>query len=176
MSFLQDTRVSCCCVLAALSVGACATAEPYNPEHLAADDRNGIMLICKNVIGLQQGEEHFDACMESLSMTERGLVEAAALTQARAQCLEGGAAPGTVALAECELRPAAARAARPAAVIGTESVSKPARSYFMTSNEEVFQRERLACARLGVDPVDSEFGSCVADLQASLFAADHPMQ
>ena len=48
------------------------------------------------------------------------------------------------------------------------------RSYFYASSDDVFRREQLSCARLGLDPADGAYASCVADLEATLAAIDNP--
>ncbi len=52
---------------------------------------------------------------------------------------------------------------------------RPAKSYFYASPSETHHRMQLSCARLGLDPASGAFADCVAGLQASLFAADNPM-
>ena len=52
----------------------------------------------------------------------------------------------------------------------------PRRAYWAADNAEVHRREQSACARLGLEPVGGAFVQCVAQLDASLFAANNPSQ
>ena len=70
--------------------------------------------------------------------------------------------------------PPAAEAAPAPAANGPEYLATPpggSRSYFMVSRETAFQREQLACARLGFDPTQAPFGDCAADLRAAMARA-----
>ena len=48
------------------------------------------------------------------------------------------------------------------------------RSYFTVSRETAFQRDQLACARMGFDPTQAPFNDCAADLRAALARASDP--
>jgi len=169
--------------LAFASIGGCALAGPYNSGDRAGSQRAEIGQICQGVIGLQPGEEHYGVCVESLSDSMQNVDHSRSLGQARAGCMNEGLQPNTPELAECVLKSADARAGEGMASareprtsrVSDMNQSGSVKSYFYTSPSDVHRREELACARLGLDPVSGGFGSCVAGLQAALFAADNPM-
>jgi hypothetical protein len=49
-----------------------------------------------------------------------------------------------------------------------------ARDYFTISRDAAFQRDQLACARLGFDPGQQSYAGCVADLKTALARASEP--
>ncbi|MGA0602413.1 hypothetical protein ACO2Q3_17015 [Caulobacter sp. KR2-114] len=130
-----------------------------------------MQLICHVVMGLAPGEEHFQACVDSLMRDAQALDRDGDLAAARARCIQSGAAADRPALAECELRGAATAAA----TASFDAHAGPAaKSYFYASPGEVMRRERMSCARLGLEPAAPGFNSCVQGLQSAMFAADHP--
>jgi hypothetical protein len=44
----------------------------------------------------------------------------------------------------------------------------------VSGQEGQIARERHSCAELGIDPGSAEFGTCVANLDASMFEANNP--
>jgi hypothetical protein len=99
------------------------------------------------------------------------------LAQARGDCIQQGLKPDTPELATCTLttdRTKSAVSLAPRRISQTEDAS-PVKSYFEASPRDVHRREETSCARLGFDPTTGAFARCVASLQASLFAADNPM-
>ena len=161
-------------VLVSAAAAGCAGAATFNPYGLPDGQVANINRICGSVMGLEHGEEHYQNCVESLMASARGLDRGLQLSNARAACRrsEPGASP--VALSECELQRADSQPIA-APTDGSEALdSPPAKSYAYASNGEVRRRERIACARLGLDPLAADFGACVAGLQASMFAADNP--
>lgn len=158
----------------AATLAGTASAAPYNPQYLPPDQLAEVGRICQSVIRVQPGEAHYVGCVESLSDSWRGLEHARTLGEARASCLDRGLKPDTPDLAECELK--LARAAPPTirpVSTGGEPVS--GKSYFYSSPSDVRRREELSCARLGIEPGSGAFLSCVAGLQSTMFAADHPL-
>jgi len=163
-----------CCALA--SATACASAQPYNPEHLPLAQVSQIGQVCRNIMGLPPGTTTQNAaCDESLSHSFAALHGAGELQQARAQCLARGLKPGDLALAECELGPQPA-AVTQAAYAAIDPPAKPPKSYLSVSNTEIHRREQLACAAIGYDPANAGSAQCVAELDSAMFDAEHPMQ
>jgi hypothetical protein len=154
--------VAAVCLLATAPTGA--SAQP---------DREGeVGRICVSVVGVQVGEKHYASCVQSLSQSLQGLREGEGRGLARGSCLALGYRADTSGLAECELAAGPAGAAR-----GPDYPAKNpggSRSYFMVSREMGFQRDQLACARLGFEPTQSPFGDCAADLRAALARASNP--
>jgi hypothetical protein len=154
-------------LLAALAVAfpGAASAGSY------ADDGQ-VGAVCAGVVGVQPGEKHYAACVESLSRSLGGLRDGEGMGLARQGCLARGYRPNTSGLAECELAAAPAPAAN-----GPEYSATPpggSRSYVVVSRETAFRRDQLACARLGFDPTQAPFGDCAADLRAALARASEP--
>jgi hypothetical protein len=164
---------------AVFSASACAASPIYNPSELPADQLGQVADICQSVIGLQPGEEHFVRCLESLSASARGVEQGQAMQRAERDCLAERQPAGSPALAECVLQNSErAKASDPVPQFSRIDATRPVgrtKSYFYTSPRETFHREQLACARLGLDPAQAAFGSCVAGLEAGLSAADDPM-
>jgi hypothetical protein len=165
-------------VFALASAGACA-AGAYDPDSLATAQRDRAGQICADVMRLSPGEEHYDSCVDTLSDSARSLGRGQALRAARGICLDRGLTPGSASWGECELRVADGRsdaASYPMSSLGRMDGPAGAKSYFYASPHDVHRREALACARLGFDPADGAFASCVSGLQAAMFAADNPAQ
>lgn len=168
------------CALAFASVGACAFAGPYNPDNLPADQVAGISSICRTVMRLQPGEEHFQDCLESLTASAADLDRGGAMQAARGDCIRRGLTPESPGFGECQLRAADSEPVRATAAwtTGAGGADDPggSKSYAYASPHDVFRREQLSCARLGFDPAEGGFASCVASLQSAMFEADHPAQ
>jgi hypothetical protein len=170
---------------AAAGLAGCASAEPYNPARLPLAQLGQVREICRSVMGISEGTGLMTDCVGQLSRSAAALGHgrsgAHALQAARSGCLARGLTPGQPALAECELN-AAPNAAAPGAELASMTIDAAAppqgvRSYDTASFNEVRRREKAACARLGYDPIDpAGFGSCVASLDAALYASEHAPQ
>jgi hypothetical protein len=152
--------------VALAGVAGSAMAQSYSPGALSADQSAQVVQICKTVIRVQPEEEHYEGCVDSLSASLSNVGQARALRRARDGCLDKGLAPASPELAECLLDDDAPRSGSTAAA--------SSRSYVYASDDELHHREQLSCARLGFEPASGAFASCVADLAATLFAADMP--
>src|SRR5580698_139378 len=94
--------VAAACLLGAAPIGA--SAQP---------DREGeVGRICVSVVGVQVGEKHYAACVQSLSQSLQGLRESEDRGLARRSCLARGYRYDTSGLAECELAAGPADTAR----------------------------------------------------------------
>jgi hypothetical protein len=128
--------------------------------------------LCGSVLGLDPAFRRYQDCAASLAQSAARIDQTQALQAARNACLEKGAGAGSGGLAECELKTAASAgpdlSARPGAPTAT-----PVKSYAYASWREVRQREQLACARLGFEPLQRDFAECVASLDSALSASDH---
>ena len=170
---------------AAAGLAGCASAEPYNPGRLPPAELGQVHEICRSVMGISVGTGLMTDCIGELSTLAAGLShgrgEAYALQGARRACLARGLAPGQPALAECELKATSAGAAPRAqlAALAIDGAPPPQRvkSYYNASFDEVRRREKAACARIGYEPVyGASFASCVASLDAALYASEHAPQ
>src|ERR1700722_4750566 len=133
----------------------------------AAPARDGAVgHVCAATLGLDPGEKHYAACVQSLSGSLADLRAGQGMAVARRACLARGMTPGAADFNECELREA--DAAPPPQVVDDSAAPAGGRSYFETSRQEAWRRGELACARLGFDPAGSAFQSCAADLRGAL--------
>jgi hypothetical protein len=164
-------------------VGA-AAAGAYNPSRLAPEQLVQVHQICRSVMGIPEGFGLSTDCVANLSSSavilSQGRAHGVALDEARRACLGKGLAAGDPGLPVCELSAASDHGA-PAggaatARIDTSGLTRPAKSYFNASFNEVRRREQMACARLGYDPINGRFANCVASLDSALFASQHVMQ
>ncbi len=162
------------------SVAACANAGPYNPDNLPGAQAASIGQICQSVMRLQPSGEQYQSCVDSLMDSAKNLNRGQALQEARANCFDKGLRPGEPGFGECELQSAELQPVRTTATWApaANDAAEPGgtKSYFYASPHDVFRREQLSCARLGFDPADGGFGSCVAGLESSMFEADNPSQ
>ena len=160
--------------------GASASAGPYNPDNLPLNQVGRIGQICRTDMRLEPFGEQYQSCVDSLMVSAKDLNRGQAMQQSRVYCTDKGLRPGQPGFAECELQSADAHPARATgsyfAAVSDADGPGGLKSYSRTSPRDVFRREQLSCARLGFDPDDSAFGSCVAGLQSSMFEADNPSQ
>ena len=151
----------------AAQAGGLATAAATN--HAQAGE------LCRSVLGLDPAFRRYQDCVASLAQSAARLDQARALQTARDACLAKGANAGPGGLPECELRMASA--VGPAAAGRPERAAAPAEArpkpYAYAAYREIRQRERLACARLGFEPIQQDFSDCVTSLDAALSASDH---
>jgi hypothetical protein len=160
--------------LAVVAAAGCASAAPLNPDNLPAPRIAQIDGICRSVMGLEAGEEHYVNCALSLSHSVYRLDRTRGMQTARDDCVAKGLKPGDVQLSECELSVFHA-GAKPVAYSPALPAGPPAKSLFYASTTEIRHREQQACAMVGYDPIYGPFTDCVANLQSAMFAADHPL-
>jgi hypothetical protein len=181
--------------LAICGIGACASAEPYNPDNLPATQVARIAQICQINIGLSPSEppvlirqigarhldrniSHYQGCIASLSDSIQRSADALAARHAHTACAAKGLKEDTPEFAMCVLD-SANRADEPAPAAasstGAQGTEQPVGSYFYASGREMRRREQVACAQLGLDPVGEEFDRCVKDLKATFFVLDNPL-
>jgi hypothetical protein len=172
-------------LVAAAGLAGCASPGPYNPAHLATGPLSQVQEICRSTLGLSVGTGLMADCVGQLSRSavalNQGRAETYALRDARRDCLSKGLAPGQPALGECELSTASAnggpRAQLASMPLDGAPTAQRVNSYYNASFDEVRRREKAACARIGYDPVDgASFASCVASLDAALYASEHAPQ
>ncbi len=186
------------CVVACMSIVACASAAPFNPDQLGAGQADRVASICQNVMGLDPSEplvwgihtgvqnldtwtSHFRGCVFSLSNSLASVNSQQAASQAEQACRAKGLEPGSPDLAVCVLRSAesapnsAATSAAAASSPPDRGLTPTAGSFFRASTRQLSQREQLACAELGLEPASGPFESCVSNLKATFFAIDNPV-
>lgn len=186
------------CLAACMSIAACASAAPYDPDRLGAGPVNRIGAICEDVMGLDPSEpltfgmhtgvttldtwtSHYRGCVLSLSDSLASIDSVQAASEAAQACRAQGLEPGSPDLAVCVLR-STETARNPAAAPVAAASAPPDRgllrasgSFYNASNRELSRRERLACAELGLEPASGPFTSCVRSLKATFFAIDNPV-
>lgn len=171
---ISNARTLLAAATAAIALGAAGYALAGPSDAAASGDAPAAVgEICRSTLGVTPGEAHYDACVDSLSATARNLGRGRGLVSAREACLQRGLSPDTPALSQCVLANRRADAA-PTGVSET-AYAGTAPSLFYASPSETHRREESSCAAMGLDPTTGAFVRCVANLQASLFAADHPM-
>src|SRR5579862_2599943 len=159
-------RTAALAALLALGVWTGAAAQPQGEPHRTA----ALGRLCGATLGLEPGQSQYESCLESLGASADVVARGHALAQAREACLQGG---GRAALAQCELDQSRRQALLRIAI---DASGGPRGAYFGAAPSERFREEQNACAGLGLDPAGQAFAECVANLQASLFAADNPAQ
>ncbi len=158
---------------AAVAAGSCAA---QSAGRLGPNQINLIRSTCETVMRIRNGVD-MEACMRSLADTMVAQTEGEIVWRADADCARQGLPRGTAAFAMCVLnRERADPPSQNAAAIPPVLVYAPqsTEGYYNASFDTKRRREQYACAQLGISPVSPTFGQCVADLDASLFNADHP--
>lgn len=161
-----------------VAAGSCAAQN--GGRVLAPDQMNLVRMTCESVMRIRNGVD-MEACMRSLADTMAARSEGEIVWRADADCARQGLPRGTAAFSMCVLDRQRAYSANPQRVASATPprlVYDPQRDgaegYYNASFDTKRRREQYACAQLGITPASSAFGQCVADLDASLFNADHP--
>jgi hypothetical protein len=183
------------CALAGVSVVACATQPPYNPDHLGDAQYTRVAGVCQNVMGLSPSEppsggnwlghdrldywtSHYQGCIVSLSDSLQGVNDTLVTQHADAECRAKGYPTGSPDLALCVLQTANNHpqpTSTEAAAMPVSEKLPTVGSYFRASPHETARREQVACAALGLSPTGPEFKSCVKGLSDTFYAIDHPI-
>jgi hypothetical protein len=203
MRFLKMT-IALSGALALPNLGARAADIPYNPDRLPAAQVAQVADLCVNVLGLNphegpvggiyrgsphldDGVNHYQACVAALSDSLRDVAAANAAAQTNADCRAKGFASGTPGLATCVLRgmdsssrtqemPAGAAtptdAGTPAPAVA--AAARPS-NFFLDSPRVTRRKEESACAQLGLVPPGGEFARCVRLLHDDFFSIDNPI-
>jgi hypothetical protein len=177
--------------VAAAGLGGCASAQPYNPAGLDGAQLGRVEGVCQSVMGLWANEppipgpgdprldpleNHYQGCVASLSGSLRSVDQSYGLAQADRDCRGRGLASGGPDLAQCVLETQRAGALRAPTMtaVSDERVQVAPRSFYSAGPHEESRREEMACARLGLNPVDLAFDNCVKDLKDTFYAIDNP--
>ena len=170
---------------ACVALAGCASTQPYNPNHLSADRLSQVGEICQTDLGVRASEpltdnlwpgspdassstNRYRGCIATLSnsLTRVGLARTA--EQAEQDCLSQGLVPGSSDLARCVLT----TEDMSRAPSGTELAALDPKPYLVSTAPRFsgsiparVQKEQLACADIGIDPNDEEFGRCVQGLR-----------
>lgn len=170
---------------ACLALAACASTQPYNPNHLGADQLSQMGAICQTDLGFSASEtltdnlwpgdpdassstNRYRGCIATLSNSLARVGVARTAKQAEQDCLSQGLVPGSSDLARCVLTTeVTSRSAS-----GTELAALDPKPYLVSTTPRfsgsvpaTVQKEQLACVDIGIDPNDEEFARCVQDLK-----------
>lgn len=165
IAFVQTSNNTCvkaaalALIFCGASLAGCATAGAGNPYNLPSDQLASVSQICHSTIGGSDSDPHFGVCVDSLSakISEQDRTER--LAQADAACRATGAQTGS-ALALCVLN---------------RTSNKTATALARPTAADINQREKIACAKIGLNPIGGSFADCVAEMQDGFDKADAPM-
>jgi hypothetical protein len=188
------------CAVTVASATACASTGLYNPDNLGSDRVAQVAEICQTVMGLkptdppvagdyrgsphlEPGISHYQTCIASLSDSLRDVNDAHAASQADDDCRAQGLKPDSADLAECVLESIKTKPNSSAPKVSTvASAPNNGRmtpvsvgNFYLASPHETRRREEIACARLGFEPPNGAFASCVKLLDDNFYAIDNPV-
>jgi len=176
------------------SLSSAAFGAPYNPQHLGFAQIERIDNICQTTMGLNDwealsnvwgaaqdphldpGENHYQGCVASLSDAQRDLDQDHATVRADVACRARGYREGSAGLAECVLHGQdAPMAAEPVdEVVGPPANPSKVGSFYTAGPHTIAQRERAACAQIGLNPVYAAFDNCVSHMDDTFYRIDNP--
>jgi hypothetical protein len=173
-------------VSACVSLVACASTAPYNPNRLSADEVSQVAEVCQTVMGFQPAEaltdnlwpgnpdpaastNRYRGCIATLSSSLNHAAAARASRQAEQDCHSKGFESGSFDLALCVLT--AEEAPEPSTPIRLASISDkpfltPTKPSYSSHVPSTVRKEQLACAEIGLDPNEDAFAVCVQNLKS----------
>jgi len=170
---------------ACAALASCASAPPYNPNHLSADQLSQVGEVCQNVLGFRASEpladnlwpydpdsssstNRYRGCIATLSSTLRQVEIARAERQAEQDCRSQGFVAGSSVLARCVLGVKDETGSQSTTLLA----SLDPKPFLLSSRSRssnvlaTVSKEQLACADIGIDPYGAEFASCVQSLNS----------
>jgi hypothetical protein len=127
--------------------------------------------ICTKVMGLNPGESYFAGCKKILSQSLVQKAQETAASGADHACSERGLAPGTAAFSTCVLDSENDPSLNVKDQTGTAYPDganiAAGQSFYNVSFSVRWNRERYACASLGLIPNGAAFDQCVSGLDSS---------
>lgn len=159
------------CITAVPMLLACAPfAQADDMRSMSPQQLSVIDATCTQVMGLRTGEYNYALCRESLASTLAARKEGQDMAAAYKDCRQRGLADGSVPFSTCMLEShATASTTQPVPVAYTGAPgTEPGKSFYSIPPRAQFQRERYACAQLGLLPGSGAFGQCVANLQIAM--------
>ena len=128
---------------------------------------------CSKIMGLKPGETYYAACRESLAQSQAAQAENRALADAYGQCRRLGLASGSAAFSTCILDRENAPEAAPT-LAAADSVNTGASvSFYEMSPSLRWNRERYACAQMGLVPGSDDFRGCVGNLDGAFLPSQN---
>jgi hypothetical protein len=149
---------------------ACAPLAQAQEYGASAQQSSLVDQTCAQVLGLQRGQTYFAGCQASLSNILAARNEGQAISAANAICSQQGLVEGTAAFSTCVLgtsKPAPAAPERLAIASTGGAETEAGKSFYEVPPHVRWNRERYACAQLGVSPGGALFGQCVASLESA---------
>jgi hypothetical protein len=158
------------CIALAPVLLACAPFGQTDVQAMSPQQASLVDTTCTRVMGLEQGQYQFALCRESLANSLAARKQGQDMAAAYTDCRQRGLADGTAAFSTCMLQSnAPASASQTVQVSYTDAPgTEPGKSFFSIPPHVQFQRERYACAQLGLLPGSGIFGHCVANLQTAM--------
>jgi hypothetical protein len=162
------------CIALAPVLLACAPFGQTDIQSMSPQQASLVDTTCMRVMGLEQGQYQFALCRESLANTLAARKEGQDMAAAYKDCRQQGLADGSAAFSTCMLQSHATASAAQAVPHAVEVAytgvpgTEPGKSFFSIPPHVQFQRERYACAQLGLLPGSGAFGHCVANLQIAM--------
>jgi hypothetical protein len=126
---------------------------------------------CTQVMGINRGEAYFVVCHDRLSDALATRDQGQAMAATYVDCRQHGLAAGTAALVACmkDAPKQESVAAESFATVHTGGHDTEAgRSFYAVSPTVRWNRERYACAQIGLLPDTVPFDQCVAGLYGAL--------
>jgi len=166
-------------------LASCASAPPYNPNHLSAEQLSQVGDVCQNVLDFHASEplkdnpwpynpdtsslsNRYQGCIATLSNHLSQVEIARAASQAEQDCRSKGFVAGSSGLARCVL----GVKNEPGSPPNTLLASLDPKPFLLTADSRssglsaTVGKEQLACADIGIEPYGVEFASCVQSLQS----------
>lgn len=177
--------------LAVLSAGACAalascaSTQPYNPNHLSADQITQVGDVCQTIMDFRPSEgltdnlspgspdaspytNRYRGCIATLSNSLTRVAVVHASTRAEQSCLSQGFVVGSSDLARCVLT----AEAQPQLPTQLQLAALNPTAYLVSTGGSSsgpvpasVRKEQLACADVGINPNDQVFAACVQGLK-----------
>lgn len=169
---------------ACAALASCASAPPYNPNHLSADQLSQVGGVCENVLGFRASEpltanpwpynpdsssstNRYQGCIATLSNTLSQIEVAHTARQAEQDCRSQGYVAGSSDLARCVL----AFRDEPASPSKALLASLDPKPFLLSagsrpSGAPAVSKEQLACADIGMEPYGAQFANCVESLRS----------
>jgi len=154
------------CVLLVAGLTSCA---PY-PQTDGAEPTSVTAAVCTDIMGLWSGEVYYPRCQESISYILAAKSKRLAMLSAYQDCKRIGLAEDEASFSSCVL--SLMYKSAPAALVPiaapTDPKTEPGMRFDYISLPVQLDRERYACAQLGLLPESGPFDDCVYSLTDAL--------
>jgi len=149
---------------------ACSPVQAETPI-VSASQGSLVATTCSQVMGLRSGETYFAACKESLSQSLATKADGQAIAAADNTCRQQGLVSGTAAFSICVLDNENTGSGAPTSPMASVNFSgmstERGKSFYEVAPVMRWNRERYACAQLGLIPGNAAFGQCITNLDGA---------